>query len=168
MYGFWGSGASRSEIWSGVTMAGQTTNQPNKERQGYSANALWKAEMSNIHCSYRLTHPFFQSKTCKFQNLNKARKKMTACKKSISNCKTYAVSNSILNIIKVKQLPNSWGQQLDVEYHKNKTIAQQLGTTTGCNSATATGQPGPSGQFLQGGKNGRLMSFFSCPGQLNR
>ena len=24
------------------------------------------------------------------------------------------------------------------------------------------------GQFLQGGKNGRVTSFFSCPGQLNR
>ena len=48
MYGFWGCGASRSEIWSDVTMAGQTNNQPtNKERQGYSANGLWKAEMSN-------------------------------------------------------------------------------------------------------------------------
>ena len=31
MYGFGGSGASRSEIWSDVTMAGQTTNQPTKQ-----------------------------------------------------------------------------------------------------------------------------------------
>ena len=30
MYGFGGSGASRSEIWSGVTMAGRTTEQKGK------------------------------------------------------------------------------------------------------------------------------------------
>ena len=29
MYGFGGSGATRSEICTGVTIAGQTTNQPN-------------------------------------------------------------------------------------------------------------------------------------------
>ena len=33
MYGFGGSGASRSEIWSGVTMAGQTTNQPTEQEK---------------------------------------------------------------------------------------------------------------------------------------
>ena len=47
MYGFGGSGASRSEIWLGVTIAGRTTKQSNKERESYSANGLWKAEMSN-------------------------------------------------------------------------------------------------------------------------
>ena len=32
MYGFGGSGASRSEIWSDVTMAGQPTEQTRKDR----------------------------------------------------------------------------------------------------------------------------------------
>ena len=32
MYGFGGSGGSRSEIWSGVTIAGRTTKQTRKDR----------------------------------------------------------------------------------------------------------------------------------------
>ena len=35
------------EIWSGVTIAGRTDKQTNKERKSYSAIGLWKAEMSN-------------------------------------------------------------------------------------------------------------------------
>ena len=44
MYGFGGLGEVEVEIWSDVTIAGQTTDK--KERQGYSANGPWKAEMS--------------------------------------------------------------------------------------------------------------------------
>ena len=35
------------EIWSGVTIAGRTDEQTNKERKSYSAIRPWKAEMSN-------------------------------------------------------------------------------------------------------------------------
>ena len=47
MYGFGGLGEVEVEIWSDVTIAGQTTDK--KERQSYSAIGQWKAEMSNIN-----------------------------------------------------------------------------------------------------------------------
>ena len=46
MYGFGGLGEVEVEIWSDVTIAGQTTDK--KERQSYSAIRQWKAEMSKM------------------------------------------------------------------------------------------------------------------------
>ena len=41
MYGFGGSGASRSEIWSGVTIAGRTNEQTNNEQGKIGLLSQW-------------------------------------------------------------------------------------------------------------------------------
>ena len=44
----WGCGATRSEIWTSVTIAGRTNNQPTeKGKIGLLSHGPWKAEMSN-------------------------------------------------------------------------------------------------------------------------